>query len=69
MRGKNAWLVTGGTDVGVMRMVGELFQESRATSVVPLIGIATLGIVAERFSHLDVCMSIFVCFDVALMFS
>ena len=42
----NAWIMTGGTDTGVMQMVGKTLQESNLD--VPCIGVVPWGIVADR---------------------
>jgi len=42
----NAWIMTGGTNAGVMNMVGRMLQESSVE--VPCIGVAAWGIVAEK---------------------
>ena len=42
----NAWIITGGTNTGVMKLVGEAVSES--ISKITVIGIATWGKVALR---------------------
>lgn len=42
----NAWIVTGGTDTGVMKLVGEAVRDYQAD--VPCIGVATWGVVHGR---------------------
>ncbi|CAF5141419.1 unnamed protein product, partial [Rotaria sp. Silwood1] len=49
-----AWIVTGGMNTGIMKLVGEIIQINPDRSrPIPLIGIATWGCVSGR-KHLDV---------------
>jgi hypothetical protein len=42
----NAWIITGGTDTGVMKLVGEAVRDYQAA--VPCIGVSTWGVVNGR---------------------
>ena len=42
----NAWIMTGGTDTGVMKLVGKTVQESNLD--VPCIGVVPWGVIADR---------------------
>ena len=45
----NAWVVTGGTDCGIMKLVGDAFEGGPgSSSPVPLFGIAPWGVVKGR---------------------
>ncbi|CAF4855404.1 unnamed protein product [Rotaria sp. Silwood1] len=53
-RTTGAWIVTGGMNTGIMKLVGEIIQINPDRSrPIPLIGIATWGCVSGR-KHLDV---------------
>lgn len=43
----NAWIISGGTNYGVMRLVGEAMKEDLYPNV-PVIGIATWGVIGLR---------------------
>jgi hypothetical protein len=43
----NAWIVTGGTHAGVMEHVGNIMHNLLKDKYVPVIGIATFGIVTD----------------------
>lgn len=43
----NAWIVTGGTHAGVMERVGNFMHSLLKDKYVPVIGIATYGIVTD----------------------
>lgn len=43
----NAWIISGGTNYGVMRLVGEAMKEDLYPNI-PVIGIATWGVIASR---------------------
>lgn len=45
-RTTNAWIMTGGTNAGVMEMVGRMLQESSVE--VPCIGVTSWGVVADK---------------------
>lgn len=36
---KNAWIITGGTNCGVMKLMGEIVRDSKGSHPLPLIGI------------------------------
>eukprot|EP00053_Salpingoeca_punica_P025338 m.16890 g.16890 ORF g.16890 m.16890 type:complete len:1448 (+) comp7747_c0_seq1:367-4710(+) len=44
----DAWVITGGTHAGVMKLTGEIMNDMPADSRPPLIGIATWGILENR---------------------
>ena len=44
----NTWMVTGGTNVGVMKLVGDIMHKASLKSPPPVIGIAALSGIAER---------------------
>ena len=44
----NAWIITGGLNVGVMRLVGDGMAEEISTENVTLLGIASWGSVEEK---------------------
>lgn len=44
----NAWIITGGTNVGVMRLVGDAVNEDLRANKLHVLGIATWGVVAFR---------------------
>eukprot|EP00052_Salpingoeca_macrocollata_P022389 m.194400 g.194400 ORF g.194400 m.194400 type:complete len:1763 (-) comp21786_c0_seq1:135-5423(-) len=52
----NAWVITGGTNCGIMKYVGQAMSEidnSREDSSVPLIGFATYGVIDGRHEYLE----------------
>ena len=44
----NTWIVTGGTDAGVMKLVGDIMNHANLKSPPPVIGIAALSGIVER---------------------
>jgi hypothetical protein len=44
----NAWIITGGLNIGVMRLVGDGISEEISTDNVTVLGIATWGTIAQR---------------------
>lgn len=48
----NAWIISGGTNYGVMRLMGEAIKEDLYPNV-PVIGIATWGVLASREIFLE----------------
>eukprot|EP00049_Salpingoeca_infusionum_P015657 m.306405 g.306405 ORF g.306405 m.306405 type:complete len:1729 (-) comp15922_c0_seq1:74-5260(-) len=56
-KSSNAWVITGGTNCGVMKLTGEILTNHARTVgkyTSPLIGIATWGIIASRYEKLVV---------------
>jgi hypothetical protein len=54
-RSKDAWIISGGTNTGVMRLVGECIKPSQSESPIPLIGIGKLAyLFASLIDMLDV---------------
>ncbi len=43
-----AWIITGGTNTGVMRLVGEAVADEYHTTNLVVLGIATWGVIALR---------------------
>ena len=52
-RSARAWLFDGGTDSGVMSLVGRAFEEEQDELTPPLIGVAPFGKITHRKSFLD----------------
>lgn len=50
----NAWIITGGTNEGVMRLVGDSVEEDLSTNNATVLGIATWGCV--KFKGKPVCV-------------
>jgi hypothetical protein len=51
IRKSKAWVISGGTNVGVMKKIGEVMRsltEEKQGFVAPVIGVATWGIVKGR---------------------
>ena len=46
----DAWIVTGGTHAGVMQLMGEIMSDLVTDKQIPLIGVATWGIIKDRDS-------------------
>ena len=44
----NTWIVTGGTNAGVMKLVGDIMDRASLKSPPPVIGIAALSGISER---------------------
>ena len=47
----DAWIITGGTNTGVMRLVGEAASEllpKYGQKTIPIIGVATWGVISMR---------------------
>ena len=44
----NTWMVTGGTNVGVMKLVGDIMHKASLKLPPPVIGIAALSGITER---------------------
>ena len=53
--GNNAWIVSGGTDAGVMRLVGDAVAEEFQYEDVPVIGIATWGVIYNESKNVTKC--------------
>ena len=49
-----AWILTGGTDAGVMRLVGRFMTADPASADFPCIGICTLGVIHDH----EVCSAL-----------
>jgi hypothetical protein len=45
-RSQNAWIITGGTNVGVMKLVGDIIHSSKSQTSLPLIGVGVSSVAA-----------------------
>ncbi len=69
---KDAWIVTGGTNVGVMKLVGECVKSSQAESTIPLIGICTCTSIccfSIVFQHASATFDFLSCLFLVALFS
>jgi hypothetical protein len=62
----NAWIITGGTNFGVMKLVGDAVAEDLNANNLTVLGVATWGRCLPRLLYLPICPNLCIYYEIFL---